>query len=122
MLQSMFRRTALQPPQPSTRRLRLLRRRPHRPGRRQATDDVVPPREPIARPGARAAAPLQRAAGPTRLTQAATPCRDAGRSRRRPRAGQVLAAPDPRDVPALFDGAAAAAERIERLVREAFSI
>jgi AcrR family transcriptional regulator len=35
---------------------------------------------------------------------------------------QVLAAPDPRDVPALFDGAAAPAERIERLVREAFSI
>ena len=35
---------------------------------------------------------------------------------------QILAAPAPEDVPSLFEGADAAAERIERLVREAFAI
>ena len=35
---------------------------------------------------------------------------------------QVVALPDPQDVPALFDGVDAPAERIERLVREAFAI
>ena len=35
---------------------------------------------------------------------------------------QVIALPDPEDVPSLFDGVDAPAERIERLVREAFAI
>jgi AcrR family transcriptional regulator len=35
---------------------------------------------------------------------------------------QVVALPDPEGVPALFDGVDAPAERIERLVREAFAI
>ena len=35
---------------------------------------------------------------------------------------QVVALPDPQDAPSLFDGADAPAERIERLVREAFAI
>ena len=35
---------------------------------------------------------------------------------------QVVALPDPQAVPSLFDGADAPAERIERLVREAFAI
>jgi AcrR family transcriptional regulator len=35
---------------------------------------------------------------------------------------QVVAPPDPQSVPALFDGVDAPAERIERLVREAFAI
>jgi AcrR family transcriptional regulator len=34
---------------------------------------------------------------------------------------QVVALPDPQDVPSLFDGADAPAERIERLVREVFA-
>jgi AcrR family transcriptional regulator len=35
---------------------------------------------------------------------------------------QVVALPDPHDAPSLFDGAATPAQRIERLVREAFAI
>ena len=35
---------------------------------------------------------------------------------------QVIALPDPDDAPALFDGADGPAERVERLVREAFAI
>jgi AcrR family transcriptional regulator len=35
---------------------------------------------------------------------------------------QILALPDPQDVPSLFDGLDAPAQRIERLVREAFAI
>jgi AcrR family transcriptional regulator len=35
---------------------------------------------------------------------------------------QIVALPDPQDVPSLFDGADAPAERIDRLVREAFAI
>ena len=35
---------------------------------------------------------------------------------------QIVALPDPQDVPSLFDGVDAPAERIERLVREAFAI
>ena len=35
---------------------------------------------------------------------------------------EVIALPDPADAPALFDGADAPAERVERLVREAFAI
>jgi hypothetical protein len=35
---------------------------------------------------------------------------------------QKVALPDPQDAPALYDGADALAERIERLVREAFAI
>ena len=35
---------------------------------------------------------------------------------------QILALPDPQDVPSLFDGAEAPPERIARLVREAFAI
>jgi AcrR family transcriptional regulator len=35
---------------------------------------------------------------------------------------QIVALPDPQDVASLFDGADAPAERIERLVREAFAI
>ena len=35
---------------------------------------------------------------------------------------QVIAPPDPRDVPSLLDGTGSAAERIERAVREAFAI
>lgn len=35
---------------------------------------------------------------------------------------QVVALPDPEDAPSLFDGADGVAERIERLVREAFAI
>src|SRR5215210_1055671 len=35
---------------------------------------------------------------------------------------QIVALPDPRDVPSLFDGVDAPAERIELLVREAFAI
>jgi AcrR family transcriptional regulator len=35
---------------------------------------------------------------------------------------QIVALPDPQDVPLLFDGIDAPAERIERLVREAFAI
>jgi AcrR family transcriptional regulator len=35
---------------------------------------------------------------------------------------QVVALPDPEDAPSVFDGAGAPAERIERLVREAFAI
>jgi AcrR family transcriptional regulator len=35
---------------------------------------------------------------------------------------QVVAPPDPQSVPSLFDGVDAPAERIERLVREAFAI
>ncbi len=35
---------------------------------------------------------------------------------------QVVALPDPEDVPSLFDGVDAPAERLERLVREAFAI
>jgi AcrR family transcriptional regulator len=35
---------------------------------------------------------------------------------------QVLAPPDPADMPSIFDGADAPAERIARLVREAFAI
>ena len=35
---------------------------------------------------------------------------------------QVVALPDPDDAPALFDGAGTPAQRIERLVREAFAI
>ena len=35
---------------------------------------------------------------------------------------EIVALPDPEDVPSLFDGADSPAERIERLVREAFAI
>ena len=35
---------------------------------------------------------------------------------------EIVALPEPQDVPALFDGADAPAERIERLVRAAFAI
>ncbi len=35
---------------------------------------------------------------------------------------EVVALPDPRDAPSLFDGAATPAERVERLVRHAFAI
>lgn len=35
---------------------------------------------------------------------------------------QIIALPDPRSVPSLFDGADTPAERIERLAREAFAI
>jgi hypothetical protein len=35
---------------------------------------------------------------------------------------QVIALPDPAEAPSLFDGAGGPAERIERLVREAFAI
>ena len=35
---------------------------------------------------------------------------------------QIVALPDPQDVPSLFDGIDAPAERIERLVREVFAI
>ena len=35
---------------------------------------------------------------------------------------EIIAPPDPQDVPSLFDGADTPADRIERLVREAFAI